>query len=213
MTIQGDEQNHRNEIRVSPAQEPQPQTAPSLRRWLYAIPVTLAVVFVAVLLTVRLAPGAAPALRTVPADLLPGSPLPVPGTCTHPEHPTFHEVDCVASRGHLVRFVYDTRERVITYTSYPLDGVTLGDLILAWGTPDSYLYHYSYGTVGVFWGVKSALTSSSLRVTSPVVLVSHYRNAASLPAGRCAWRGLVSTESTDCSGRAGSTPIPSAAQK
>ncbi len=213
MTIQGSEQNHRNEIRVPPAQEPQPQTAATLRRWLYAIPVSLVVVLAAALLVLRLAPGPAPALRTAPADLLPGSSLLVPSTCTMGHHRAFHEVDCVASRGFPVRFVYDTRERVILYMSYPLDNVTLGDLVLAWGTPDSYLYHYRSGPVQVFWGVKSALTSSQLRVTSPVVLVSHFRNAASLPAGRCAWRGLVSTASTDCPGQVGSTPMPSVVQK
>ncbi len=211
--LRGSRQKYREERLVAPAQEGQPQTAATLRRWLYAIPVGLVVIFVAALLLLRLAPGGAPSLRTAPADLLPGSPVPVPRTCTHPEQPAFHEVYCTAFRGFPVSFVYDIRERMIIYTSYSLDNVTLGDLVLAWGAPDSYLYHYSYGPVQVFWGVKSALTSSLLRVTSPVVAVSHYRNAASLPAGRCGWRGLVSTESTGCLGRAGSTPLPSAAQK
>ncbi len=209
--LRGSGQKYREEPLVAPAQDRQPQTAVTLRRlhWLYSIPVSLVVVLAAALLAVRLAPGAVPSLRTVPDDLLPGRRLPMPSTCTHPdpEHPAFYEVNCAAFRGY---FVYDIRDRVISYTSYPLDNVTLGDLILAWGAPDSFLDQFP---LRVFWGVKSALISPPLRVTSRVVLVSHFRDAASLPAGRCAWRGLVSTESTNCPDQAVSMPIPSAAQR
>ncbi len=137
----------------------------------------------------------APSLRLeIDPYLLPGRPLPRSASCGSGD-PGFRSIlNCKVFQegGGLVRLTYDRRTQVTRSASFAVDGVTIGDLILAWGTPNS--YRHDYGTIRIYWDGKSAWLSAPLNPTSQVRSLLFYSDESDLPQDRPAWRGFVTVD-------------------
>jgi hypothetical protein len=124
------------------------------------------------------------------AYLLPGHSLP-PGASSDNGDPGFRHIwYCMAFQtgGRLVHFIYDRRKQVIRSASLAVEGVTVGDLILAWGIPTSFLP--DFGWVRIYWAEKVVWVSAPLSPASPVNIIA-YLDPSDLPQDRLAWRGFV----------------------
>ncbi len=122
--------------------------------------------------------------------LLPGHALPQGASCDNGE-PGFRYIwYCKAFQagGKLVHFIYDRRKQVISSASLAGEGVTVGDLILAWGTPTGYTDHFR--GVRVYWAEKVVWVSVPLSPASPVDTIT-YLDPTDLLQDQLAWHGFV----------------------
>lgn len=93
-----------------------------------------------------------PQLVDLPPLYRPGRPLPQDVACTTDDEPTFC---AITYQGHSVSLDYDPSTQMIIHSSLPIPGYTLGQLMLAWGTPTGmrWLNH----TIYIYWGSKVAV--------------------------------------------------------
>ena len=127
--------------------------------------------------------------------LLPGHAMPAAASCDSGDLGFRYLLYCTALQqgGGLVSFAYSARTKVIRSASLAVDGVTIGDLIRTWGTPNS--YRRESGTIQIYWGEKSALASAPLNPVSPVRCILYYLDPSDQPQHRFAWRGFVTVDS------------------
>lgn len=102
--------------------------------------------------------GTIPTLLDPPPRYLPGNPLPGDVSCYTPGDE--HMPRCfVQHLGDEVYFNFDGNTRTILRTVIPAREYTIGQLILAWGTPTGITQtHY---TIYVYWRTRSALLYTS----------------------------------------------------
>ena len=124
----------------------------------------------------RAAPVAA--YEPVSPRFLPGNPLPRSSWCDrHYFDPYETTLTCHArqSTDSVVYFTYDTRERQITRTFVNTPGKTVGELVLAWGTPIG----YRSDTFGVYvhWQGRFAYSSDrAFKPESQAVFIAYNAN-------------------------------------
>src|SRR5262249_50966990 len=133
-----------------------PQNIP-LRLVIALCPAIAAAIWLSVIVS---RPGTVTPIPAIASYLLPGHALPKGALCDSGDTGFRHISYCMAFQEGVgpVRFTYDRRIEVIRSASLPVEGLTIGDLILAWGTPNG--YRRDHGTIEIFWREKSALTSA-----------------------------------------------------
>ncbi|MHB8626708.1 MAG: hypothetical protein ACYDBJ_08270 [Aggregatilineales bacterium] len=155
--------------------------------------------------------GTAPKIFEPPLHLLPGDAPPkdihcgesADEACYPPVDAHCHESGdagwgCFTSastpyNGKKIAILIDVASRTIALTSISAPGYTMGDLILAWGTPTE--FNQSGRAIDVYWGARSAsLTTCSFRPESRVDIITYYRS----PAFAAPWHGFVRVNSKDC---------------
>lgn len=155
--------------------------------------------------------GTAPTIIEPSPQILPGSVAPAglhcgestdeicyPPVDAHCYESGDMDLNCFASASiqqndKVISFTINIASRTITLTSIPAREYTMGDLILAWGTPTGFSQYRQ--AIDVYWGARSAsLTTCSFRPESHVELITYYAK----PAFTSAWRGFVRVNSKDC---------------
>jgi hypothetical protein len=153
--------------------------------------------------------GITPAIIEPPQPLLPGNIQPrdihcgASGdeTCYPPvdAHCYADDANCFTSasiqqNGKIVYLTIDIASRMVTLTSIPAHEATIGDLILAWGTPIGFTQYKQ--DIDVYWGTRNAhLTTCSLRPESHIGLIIYSRTN---PVSASPWRGFKQVKSKDC---------------
>ncbi len=135
--------------------------------------------------------------------LFPGNPLPASASCRIGEPGYRYLLYCKVYQdgGALISFTYDRRIQAIRTASLAVTGVTLGDLILAWGTPDR--CKSDSRTIQIDWGKKTAWLSAPLDPTAPVNLILYYLDDSDLPPVWLPWQGFATVDtSRGCSAHA-----------
>ncbi len=149
-----------------------------------------------------------PAIREPPAQLLPGQIPPSPNRCASTGEFCYASVDAYCTKtdndlcftsasiqqnGKAFALTIDTASRTIDATRIAVHEYTIGDLLLAWGTPTG--FSQIGRAIDVYWGGRSAsLTTCSFRPDSRVDLITYSHK---LP-GAAPWRGFVRIKSEDC---------------
>src|SRR5262245_24151563 len=128
--------------------------------------VSLCLLIMVIILLGRLSGGSGADIPAIASDLLPGGPMAPASDCqiVDPEH--FHLLYCTRSGDDPAAFEFDTDLQKIRYASCQPKETTIGDLIVAWGVPDS--YSRSPKLVQVYWGNRSALLQGSFAPTTTV---------------------------------------------
>jgi hypothetical protein len=92
-----------------------------------------------------------PAITQLPANILPGNPLPREAKCNWPPNRSAGVMYCHVSLGqNRVYITYDPMREMIIRSSVEIDRETIGDLLAAWGTPTG--LKRSRWSVQVQWG-------------------------------------------------------------
>ena len=153
--------------------------------------------------------GAAPAIIELPQNLLPGKVPPSDArcggddTCYPPVDSHCYESGdagggCVSSAAiqyndQKIALLIDIASRTIALTSISAPGYSMGDLILAWGTPTGFSQFDR--DIDVYWGARSThLVTCLFRPESRVDVITFYRN----PAFATPWHGFVRVNSKAC---------------
>ena len=97
----------------------------------------------------------------------------------------------IQQNGNVIRLTLDTASRLIAYTQISAREHTIGDLILAWGTPSGFTRYGRH--IDVYWGSRNAsLTTCAFRPESRVEFITYYRIS---PASASPWRGFSRVDS------------------
>ncbi len=92
-----------------------------------------------------------------------------------------------------IALLIDVAARTIALTSISAPGYSIGDLILAWGTPTG--FNQSGRDIDVYWGARSThLATCLFRPESRVDMITFYRNSAFAAP----WHGFVRIKSKAC---------------
>jgi hypothetical protein len=168
---------------------PDPQNCTSPGRQLFIVRMAAPLFFALMLCSFGLV--AIPRSRSVraigepPVDVLPGKNLPANAECESLHDGRFRCT--VHVNGEDIQLMYDGASQRIMYTFMPGHDATLGDLILAWGTPTGYQHHDK--VIAVSWNTRTAfLQPCSFEYTSWIAYVAYGQERETpLP-----WHGLVS---------------------
>jgi hypothetical protein len=167
---------------VQPASLPR-QQIPIFARMatLVFFPLTIAIF----LLIILARTGAAPAgLIDLPHHLLPGNPRAANATCTALHDGSFRCL--VIHDDKELHLVYDAVSRMITGTTMSADEETIGDVLLAWGTPTGYTQKGPF--IEVNWGTRSAyLFTCSFQPSSRLSTIAYELEARQVSP----WRGFT----------------------
>jgi hypothetical protein len=157
--------------------------APRLGFAVLGVATVISVLIFGTLLIARAAP---PSLYTPPESLMPGQPLPAGVMCAWP--PLNEKmVHCHIFLDHDIYIVYDSSRGVIISTSVSLDDqASVGELIVAWGTPTGQR-RYSWSTQ-VQWGSRYVYVSSRPFSPSNMPYFIHYTLE---PDSVRAWNGFA----------------------
>lgn len=129
------------------------------------------------------------AIKTPPPEYLPGNPLPNLAdhiSCNSSDSNQLTNLSCLV---HLsdqdIYFYYEAQSEGIIRTIIKANEYTIGELILAWGTPTGF---DRYGTATVVsWGTRSAnLDAESFQPTNPITFITYDLK----PLKRSLWRGF-----------------------
>jgi hypothetical protein len=130
------------------------------------------------------------AVIDLPQDILPGSPVP------YEADPALHGgmlAHQLTINGFNVQLAYDSEHELIVRAQIAENAYTIGDLILAWGTPSGFAR--SGRDVDVYWGRRGVyLNTCSFRPDSRVQYIAHYIDEQTASF----WRGFSTDTDTDC---------------
>ena len=159
----------------------QPRRIPRLVNFILLFSLILAIVILGVMAVARM--GALPQILDPPQAYLPGNPSPRELLC--------HEISYgypLCSVDHLGQNIYvnyDTDTELITRTIIMAQTYSIGQLVVAWGTPTGMVWKYD--RVRVYWGIRSALVPSrSFKPESPVEYILYDLSEPEIAS----WRGF-----------------------
>lgn len=137
-----------------------------------------------VVLTARAAPAPQLLDLDLPQAYLPGSPMPEDVFCYAMAYDA--SSDCsVNYQGNEVFLKFDTYTKTILRATIEAHGLTVGELIIAWGTPTEIVQ--TYYMTSVHWGIRSAYTySDSFRPDNRVTFILYDLE----PQRASPWRGF-----------------------
>jgi hypothetical protein len=200
-----------NRVRVENVVPVQPKSITGIIRLITMILGVFALSTLSVVMVART--GVTPTIIEPPQHLLPGNVQPnnihcgasADETCYPPVDAHCYEssdANCFISasiqqNGKVVHLTLDTATRMIAFTVIPAHEYTIGDLILAWGTPSGFT---QYGrNIDVYWGTRNAhLTTCAFRPESRVELIIYYLTSP-LPASPWhVWHSFSRIKSKDC---------------
>lgn len=136
--------------------------------------------------------GSASPITEAPQRLLPGSPIVPEAVCDDSRDGDFRrdgEYRCFVRHGdHIYWLAYDGASQAITTTQFSVRGETVGELLIAWGTPTGVAEQGHW--IAVYWGTRSAhLPECRVQPGSPVGYLA-YGPMPELER-MSAWRGFT----------------------
>jgi hypothetical protein len=154
--------------------------------------------------------GITPIIIEPPQHLLPGNVQPrdircgesADETCYPPVAARCYEsgdANCFTSasiqqNGKIVYLTIDIATHMVALTGIPAHEYRIGELILAWGTPNGFTQYKQ--DIDVYWGIRNAhLTTCSFRSESHIDFISYSRTN---PVAASPWRGFKQVKSKDC---------------
>lgn len=201
----------RNRIRAGCAIQVQPKARTVVSRLMVILVGGAALVTLSVVVMPHI--GAAPTIIEPPPEYRPGQVPPLgthcggddatQGSCYPPVDAHCYQSgdadwSCLTSAAiqyhdKQIALMIDVASRTIALTSISAPGYTMGDLMLAWGTPTG--FNQSDRAIDVYWGARStSLTTCSFRPESKVDVITFYRS----PAFAAPWHGFVRVNSKTC---------------
>jgi hypothetical protein len=132
----------------------------------------------------------ASSIEHLPEQFFPGNTLPSATDCMWPPYTPSDTKYCRITLGYTTVFAtYDVKRKMITRVSYSGQGETIGDLIMAWGTPTG-MKRLPWA-MEVHW--KDRVVYASIQPFSPksrAILIAYTLDYEAAPA----WRGFLNSK-------------------